>query len=541
MVAGHSLHCGTTCRGRRITVTRGVSASWRRIVSGTLRCIFAVVPVLWLTPLCPALIVGNEPNVVPSTTVNPAAYAGWTQGDPGWNNVSASGSNYVYLGDGWVLSARHVGYNSANGVQFQTESGPVTFHRISGSYYLDYGYGPAGSHNYAVSNPASVQLENGQSMTLADSVGTNFTDLQLFRIDGDPGLPTLTIASQASPSLPSNFSRTNAPQVVLMSNGAGRVAAQTQWNVTQISQDNWVWNQTAGAGTHQGYFSDAIRAKRWGTNRLADPRPNGSGDPSDPGATDYSSLFSSGNGIISDTAGVFKLKTPDGVTRDIIAMMTVFDQQGQPGAVTLETQAIPGDSGSAVFYKNGSQWQLAGIVNATFNYEDQPVSTAVYGNATLFTDLSYYYYPDQLNGQPHPNEYSRSISDIIRSHPDYSVMGDVNLDGEVTGNGTGPATTDDVTAFVAGWGYDNGPGPGNITSWMSGDLDRDGDTDVYDFLQLRDALNGQISGAVLTALFGSSGVPGPPSNAPEPASIVLALAAAAFLAAGLRQRRSALV
>ena len=50
----------------------------------------------------------------------------------------------------------------------------------------------------------------------------------------------------------------------------------------------------------------------------------------------------------------------------------------------------------------------------------------------MFSDLSYY-------NQDYPN----SIRDIINSHLDYSYMGDVNLNGMVSGTGTGsrPPTT----------------------------------------------------------------------------------------------------
>src|ERR1700752_1457072 len=62
-----------------------------------------------------AVLVGSIPGIVPDTSVNPVSFPGWTQGDPGFNNFSL-GSGYVYLGDGWVLSARHVGYNATGGV-----------------------------------------------------------------------------------------------------------------------------------------------------------------------------------------------------------------------------------------------------------------------------------------------------------------------------------------------------------------------------------------------------------------------------------------
>jgi hypothetical protein len=421
---------------------------------------------------------------------------------------------YVYLGDGWVLSARHVGYNPSEGVTFQTPTGQQTFHRISGSYYLDYGYlWTNGEQYYAVENPSTVQLEGGSVVSL-----TQFTDLQLFRINGDPGLPSLTIASQP---LPSNFRRTDAPEVVIVGGSGGRNSNQSQWNANQQTNP-WTWSTTTGAGSYQGFFTDAVNQKRWGTNRIADPRPNGPGDPSDAGAMDYSNLFD--KGVISDTTGVRHFQTTDGVFRDIIASLVVYDQQGQPGATAfginnLEAQAIPGDSGSAVFFKpaGSNQWQLAGIVNASFEYTDQPDGTAMFGNATMFTDLSKY-----------NQNYFHSIQNIIATHPDYSLSGDVNLDGVVSGNGTGAASSDDVSAFITGWNYNNGIGQGTITSWKNGDLTRDGRTDVADFLRLRSALNGEISSAVVTALFGSNAIP-------EPSAAVLALLGALYLAAARRR------
>jgi hypothetical protein len=210
-----------------------------------------------------------------------------------------------------------------------------------------------------------------------------------------------------------------------------------------------------------------------------------------------------------------------------LSSFTIYDAPNQPGTSpppygieNLETQAIGGDSGAAVFYKRGSQWELTGIVNAVFSFTSQPAA-AIYGNSTMMTNLSYY-----------NQDFLNSIKYIMESHPDYSIVGDVNLDGIVSGDGTGAASVDDVSAFVAGWQFNNGLGSGTLTSWKNGDMNRDGKTDVVDFLRLRGALNGPISDTAFAALFGGSVVP-------EPSALLLAiLALGGALPTLVRRRRS---
>jgi hypothetical protein len=231
---------------------------------------------------------------------------------------------------------------------------------------------------------------------------------------------------------------------------------------------------------------------------------------------------------------VLELLTSDGAKRDIISMMTVYDQQGQPGApaynstnTNLEAQAIEGDSGSSVLFKRGNQWELAGIVNATFKYTDQPGSSAVYGNTSMISDLSYY----NKNFSASDKAQGRfSIKDIIEGHADYSMMGDVNLDGIVSGNGTGAASVDDVAAFIAGWNYSSPTGKGSITSWKNGDLNRDGRTDVSDFLRLRGALNNQVTSARLASVLGIAVIP-------EPSTGLLVILGVSLVGLGVRCRR----
>jgi hypothetical protein len=125
--------------------------------------------------------------------------------DPGFANLGvASGLSAIYLGAGWVLTANHV------------PTGPVVL----------------GGTSYAPVAGSAVRLE--------DSPGVP-TDLKLFRLVSDPGLPALDISSS---------SPLHNESVVMVGHGHNRGAA-TSWN----GIDGWSW---AGAS-----------AMRWGTNRVA--------------------------------------------------------------------------------------------------------------------------------------------------------------------------------------------------------------------------------------------------------------------------------
>jgi hypothetical protein len=422
------------------------------------------------------------------TTVNPATYPGWTQGDPGWENIAQSGPNYVYLGDRWMLSARHVGVSDAT---FSTGT-----------------FSPVAGENYIIHNPPP-SLAGGLSLTTE-------TDLRLIRIAGDPGPPALTIASQSPPSAGSSGS-----EIMFIGQGRARQASETRWQVNTSNPQDWMWSVVTSGGNFRGYLPTGSPVKQWGTNRLAS-------------TASYQNVFSH---TLSSTTGVFPLKTPDGITRDVFSMLTSFDQQGQNGALPFEAQGISGNSGSAVLYKNGSQWQLAGVVNSVLIYNSQwdPVSeggagvSAVYGNVTTFADLSYYNKP-----------YQGSICDVMKVCGNYSIVGDVNLDGVVSGDGSGIWQNDDVKAFVDGWRFDNGAGAGNYDSWTHGDMNHDGKTDVADFFLLRGALNGPISGATIDFLFSGQSPPGGGSLVPEPSTTALTIVVAALLGFTMHRRHGSL-
>ena len=101
--------------------------------------------------------------------------------------------------------------------------------------------------------------------------------------------------------------------------------------------------------------------------------------------------------------------------------------------------------------------------------------------------------------------------------------GDVNRDGSVSGDGTGPAASDDVTALINGWrrekviaGAHSSVAVGDWETWTWGDLNSDGTVDFSDWYLLRESHpNGGLLdlGGLLEA-----------HSVPEPTSILLMLA-----------------
>jgi hypothetical protein len=111
--------------------------------------------------------------------------------DPGFTHAGVvNGLSAVYLGDGWVLTANHVG------------TGALTL----------------GGVVHAAIPASAVRLDHAPGVP---------TDLRLFRLATDPGLSTLEIST--SPPPPNG-------QVTLIGYGRNRGAA-TSWN----GIDGWVW------------------------------------------------------------------------------------------------------------------------------------------------------------------------------------------------------------------------------------------------------------------------------------------------------------
>jgi hypothetical protein len=435
-------------------------------------------------------MVGVTPNDVPNTSGNPATTPGWLNGDPGWANEIQLGyrqqngqiwylSNGVYLGDGWVLTAYHVGVPA----RIQFDSG-TAFDTIP-------------NQNYLINNPPANQCGICSDSRLTIST----PDLRLIRINGDPALTDSTIKSIVPPTPQQQFTISSQPlnlndQVVIMGWGQLRSPTLSYFSVNK-STSPWTWTTVtscSGPNCYSGYYSNGA-GKAWGTNRIA-----------------------SSDSVLGENDG--NLQTI--VSNSTISYVTTYDQNSSD---PFEALGVGGDSGSGVFFKRNGQWQLAGIVNAKYNYSgqspqfDSSNTLAVFGNANAFVDLATYNSPS-----------GSKIMEVINAHQDYSLVADIDLDG-VAG------TAADVAAFVAGWHYNNGAGMGTITSWKNGDIGgplgvRDGITDVHDFLRMRTGLSAG-AGAELGALLGlavSGGIP-------EPSAIMLVMVPTIFFAMRGRRRR----
>ena len=237
--------------------------------------------------------------------------------EPGWGNVgrsSTGNASVTYLDDRWVLTAGHVSISttvSFGGTSYTVEGGTTTF----------------------LHNPDN-----------------SLTDLKLFRITSDPGLPAIT--AQLLSSL------TPTGRQIMIGNGLS-IGSQHFWH-DDLTTDPWPNDATPGtvdADDYSGFDVGTPRKIRWGENDVA------------------------ATGLVVTTVSV------------VHAFATLFDDAAYTGTTPLasEAQASSGDSGGAVFGFVGGEWKLTGIILAVNNPLDrQPSSTAVFGDVTFIADLSVY-------------------------------------------------------------------------------------------------------------------------------------------------------
>lgn len=243
--------------------------------------------------------------------------------DPGFGNVGKrSSASVVYLGNRWVLTANHVGVGSVD----------------------------LGGTIYEVESGTAQRLQNPTGMGLTTS-----TDLRMYRLTTDPGLPSLQIMN-TTPALGS--------RVVMIGQGRNRQVSMTEWDVAVLPDDPDIWT------VHDPMNPDPSDVKGWG---LLTPRTIRWGE--------------------NEVTGTTTINL--GTHGDILSFYTTFDEAG----LTHEAQGTSGDSGGAVFLKEGGVWKLAGIMNAvgtSLAFDGGPpgeTSTNPYpyfGRVTFAADLSEY-------------------------------------------------------------------------------------------------------------------------------------------------------
>ena len=247
------------------------------------RCAFgAMLAVLSAAYPAAALVVLAEDAEV---TLPPADF-------PYWEHVGRSGIvTALYLGRGWVLTAGHAGAGRVElrGQSLAPESGTVE------------------------------RLRTGEAEA----------DLVMFRLRGDPGLPSLPIAREAA--------AVGTP-VLLLGCGGGARGAATSWEGIQG------FLVRTGEG-----------ACRWGGNR------------------------------VSGAERPVRL-------RQFVTASFYTDLSLTRGGVRREAQGATGDSGGGVFSRSGSggRWELAGLMISVSHYPRQPPGLVLDGNQTHVADLARY-------------------------------------------------------------------------------------------------------------------------------------------------------
>lgn len=172
---------------------------------------------------------------------------------------------------------------------------------------------------------------DGTSLRLTNSDGSA-TDLTLFHLAAAPPLPSISLAS----ATPAAFS-----QIDLI--GFGHIAGSMQTNF----------------GVYSGFYWSAGGAKSWGNNKV-------------------------------NLGGTTTINAGFGNLTAFNCDFTSPGTLGPSSQTSDESQVSVGDSGGGVFQKNGSIWQLAGILDAEENQVNQPASTAVYGDKTYIADIATY-------------------------------------------------------------------------------------------------------------------------------------------------------
>ena len=360
--------------------------------------------------------------------------------DPGFANVGSRGiASATYLGNRWVITASHVG------------AGPVT---LQGT---EYSHVPG--ERIKLTNPD----QNGLS---------EFTDVLLFRLEEDPGLPSLRLPC-SEVEIGSEFT--------MVGRGLDREPELSFWDVdvrAGAGNDIWTATEDEASSDRQGYRTQATQSVRWGQGLAT--------------LTNF------------DTASGFG---------DVLSFQSSFNPD-----LDIEnlSQGVRGDSGGGVFQKNGGVWELIGMIHAVSLLENQPGGTrsAIYGGETYIADLLQY--SDQIRGmadfEPMDGDFDANgtvddkdidaILDVVR-HPEFAschfdLVGENGVDGddisvvvELAGGQLGDADLDGVVGFSDFLILSKSFGLQG-TTWSDGDFDGNDQVTFADFLILSQSFGSTI-------------------------------------------------
>lgn len=246
----------------------------------------------------------------------------------GWDYVGRANWNAVYLGNGWVLTAAHVGQSST--IDLGTQG---VYNTISGS---------------------SVQIYN--PTVIGDTYSGTATDLILYRIA--PNATTGQLPNLAPLVLPTTTPSNNT-QVTMVSAGPW-VARPTYYNYNS-STGTWSVAADYQSGTFAGldYSAQAPNftgVKRWGYNTLSN----------------NAVIYENGSGKVH-------------------ALSTKFYDPGKDpiGGITNESALSNGDSGGGLFGSSESVG-LLGILDVKYEFNNQPNYTTIYGSESGAVNVAWY-------------------------------------------------------------------------------------------------------------------------------------------------------
>lgn len=344
----------------------------------------------------------------------------------------------------------------------------------------------AGSTFPIISSTQSRLL--GNPSTFAGRSIDASSDIRIYRVgvdengmspeDLDPAIRQIEIAT----SLPST-----STDLTMIGEGL-----QRDINAANTDNGQYYFSSTGGlvadlpSSTYRGFLTNGTAGDWvWGTNRRAS-------------ASSISGVVRSGSNILIEVSGL----------GDTIGFPVKFDEFG----LDDEAQAQAGDSGGPVFWKEDGEWVLGGVMHAVFPANNRVALLGAFTSHTVISDFSYDDYYDEIAA--------------LRAESRYANMGDIDLDGSITGEIVNGVATGDLGILIDNWFHQSSEA--NIQSWIKGDLNQDSVVDIQDFVLMRDALGGSIDSQSFATLLASVAVPEPTAAA---------LASGACLLLGVSRRR----